>query len=225
MTSRQGIVALCALLAPAAWSAAALDAARDAGRRVDALEGRAEPPVRPLPVWDGTEASLVPALRTDVEEALAAGLHDLRVRRVVGAMALLAEGEPPGDLRTLLRRWGTDPSSLAEVIVMAADRWEIDPLVVTAMAWRESRFRPGALGDHRDGAPRSCGITQIRTDFPGRPTCERLMDVNFALLWTTERLAASRDAQGRVALSAWNGGGYETDVWRDVDWIRSRLQE
>lgn len=218
---RLGGLALCAVLALAAHAISAMN-------RVDgdlaALRAvvAARSPERDGPAdRNVAEAMLVP----DAEgaEALAAGLRDLRVRRTLSAMSLLASEEWPGDLDALMRRWGTRPVPLAETIVLAADRWDLDPLIVTAMAWRESRFRPAATGDHMDGVPRSCGITQVRTDFPGRPTCERLMDARFALLWTVERLAAIRNDAGRLNLSRWNGGGYERDVWRDVDWIRTTL--
>ena len=166
-------------------------------------------------------------LRLDDAEAteLEQALWGVRIRRVVAAMAVLARREVPSNLRTLLRRWGTEPVELASVILMAADRHDVDPLLLVAIAWRESRFRANAKGDHRDGRIRSCGMTQIRVDFPGRPSCDELMDVEAAVLWSAEHLAGARREDGTLVLARWNGRDYENRVWRDVDAMRTLAGE
>lgn len=162
-------------------------------------------------------------LRLDADEAatLEEALWDVRMRRVISAMAVLAQREAPYDLPRLLRRWGTDPVRLASAILAASDRHDLDPLLLVAIAWRESRFQASAKGDYRDGTVRSCGMTQVRVDFPARPTCEELLTAEYAVRWSAKHLAAMRDLDtGVLALAGWNGQRYENDVWRDVDAMR-----
>lgn len=65
-------------------------------------------------------------------------------------------------------------AALTSAVREAGARHDIDPRLLLAIAWRESRFRAHAIGDHG----RSCGAFQIRTDLPGRPTCRRMMDLH-----------------------------------------------
>jgi hypothetical protein len=66
-----------------------------------------------------------------------------------------------------------DTRHLAAAIIMGADRWNIDRLDLTALAWIESRFRPDAISG--SGA---CGMFQQipRYARPLPTTCARLHD-------------------------------------------------
>lgn len=85
------------------------------------------------------------------------------------------------------------------------------PLVI---AMHETGFR-NLRGDHHlseDGTPVSCGLTQIRTDFEGRPRCQDLLDnPRKALEWTANhlnRLYVSKPCIERgLCLSRYAGAG------------------
>lgn len=138
------------------------------------------------------------------------------VRRAMEALALTEH--------TTVERLTKDPDAIARSIVEHADAYKIDPFVLVAIAWSESRFRTDAKGDMLGGEYRSCGITQIRTDFKGRPTCEQLMDPHFALGWTASHLSATASTNGYLRLNRYNGGDYEVRIWRKVDWLRREVQ-
>lgn len=86
-------------------------------------------------------------------------------------------------------------------------------LVPLVIALHETGFR-NLRGDHHlgNGIGVSCGLTQIRTDFPGRPSCRTLLGEPMkALEWTANhlnRLYASRECvdNGRC-LSRYAGAG------------------
>ena len=144
-----------------------------------------------------------------------------RVPALVDAIEALARAEDCGrcDAHGLTRRVG-GPVALAEAVLLAADAHGIDPLVLLAIAWRESRFDPAARGDaHLGGRTLSCGITQVRIDIRGRPTCEELADVAFALDWTADHLMRG----DRMRLERWNGDAYALRVFGDVDRIRREV--
>lgn len=158
-----------------------------------------------------------------LEEAVA----DARVWRVVRAMDVLArtEGCRACTAWGLTGRWGASPTVMAEAILLAADAHGVDPLDLVAISWRESRFDPRARGDtHLGDLVLSCGPTQVRVDFPGRPGCDSLADPEFAFDWTARRLASLRGRDGRLRLYRWNGSErYEVEVRRDVELMRSAL--
>ena len=168
-------------------------------------------------------------LATDNAELQAweAVIDDARLTRVMLAMHTLAKREPCRDCNgvDLVRRWGGKPELFAEAILKASDAYRIDPLAMVAISWRETRFDVTALGDSKEGTSiLSCGPTQVRVDFPGRPSCEQLQDAEFAMNWTAKKLDGMRDEFGRIRLTGWNGGRqYEIEVSRDVSWIREHL--
>lgn len=140
------------------------------------------------------------------------------VREVLTAMEVFAKTE-----HTTPSKLMVNPHDVATALVDSARAQQIDPLLLVTIAWTESRFRPAAKGDMKNGVPRSCGITQIRTDFKGRPTCEALLDPRVALDWTAKHLASTAK-DGRIRLNLYNGGDYEVQIWRKVDWLRRELQ-
>lgn len=146
-----------------------------------------------------------------------------QVRQAQIVNALLVLGRTEHDDLDRLQKWGLTVESLAEMTLRHAEAHGLDPLLLVAIAWKESRFIPTKEGDHRKGRPRSCGITGVRTDYPGRPTCAELKNPDFALGWTATFLAATKKADGQLNLSKYNGGQYEALVWRTVDWLRSSI--
>jgi soluble lytic murein transglycosylase len=53
-----------------------------------------------------------------------------------------------GGLVTLWERWRTwQENSQDEHILAAAQKYQVDPALIKAVVWRESRFNPGARGD------------------------------------------------------------------------------
>jgi len=135
--------------------------------------------------------------------------------QVLRAMSLLAESE-----NTTPEKLMPDPAAVARAVQDQAEEKQLDPLLLLAIAWTETRFKVNMKGDYLNGKPRSCGITQVRTDFHGRPTCNQLLDPAFALGWTANQLNLIADDAGRVRLNRYNGGDYEVRVWRLVDWLR-----
>lgn len=161
----------------------------------------------------------------DLEEIPARG-RGFRVQKVIRAMEAIAQTEWPQDLGKLLDRWGEGylPQDWAEFIVDNAAAHAIDPLLLTAIVWKESKFKVGSLGDHRGGKARSCGPTQVRIDYKGRPSCQQLLDPDFALGWTARHLASfTGKCGGRICLKRYNGGDYEVKVWRDTDLMRRSI--
>lgn len=149
--------------------------------------------------------------------------EDNSVQQVEKAMSVIAQTEWPHDIDKLLNHWGEGHSveEWATYIVNTSRENRIDPLLLTAIVWQESKFKVRSLGDHHKGKARSCGPTQVRVDFPGRPTCEQLLDPEFALGWTARFVASFADkCKGRICLKRYNGGGYEVKIWRNVDLMR-----
>lgn len=73
---------------------------------------------------------------------------------------------------------------------------------ILAMTFRESRFNCKSAGDQG----RSHGCLQIRTDFPGRPSIERVQDYATAVDWTLDRLVAhGYETRPYYAIQAHNG--------------------
>jgi hypothetical protein len=129
-------------------------------------------------------------------------------------MTLLAHME-----KTTPEKLMSSPEAVARVIQEQAEMNGQDPLLLVAIAWDESRFKADQKGDYLNGHPRSCGMTQVRTDFKGRPTCAQLLKPEFAIGWTAQHLNEIMDPVGRVRLNLYNGGGYEVKIWRLVDWL------
>lgn len=133
---------------------------------------------------------------------------------VLQAMKVLAKTD-----KTTPEKLMADPRKVAQIIVDQATAARVDPLLLTTIAWTETRFRTNLKGDHG----RSCGITQVRTDFKGRPTCEQLLDPAVAFAWTATHLNEISDTGGKIQLDHYNAGKYEVRIWRTVDWLRRQL--
>lgn len=74
---------------------------------------------------------------------------------------------------------------------------------------------------------RSCGATQIRTDYKGRPSCQQLLNPVVAVDWTAKFLvnyAGCTGDTGHECLRKYNGGGYSKRVWKDVMLMRGAIQ-
>ena len=152
--------------------------------------------------------------------------RNFRIHQVMQAMEAIAGTQAPYDIQKVLDTHGEKYSleDWATIIVNAADKHKVDPLLLTAITWRESQFLAGTLGDHKRGKARSCGPTQVRIDFKGRPTCKQLLDTEFALDWTAKFVASfPSKCGGCTCLNHYNGGKYEVAVWRDVDLMRRSL--
>jgi len=118
-------------------------------------------------------------------------------------------------LERLSERYQWDVRQLPEIARRIEVSHGIPAEVLVAMAWQESRWNPQA--EHDKG--RGCGLTGVRTDFAGRPSCEWLMVPENALAWTASHLNSLRDENGCLVLSRWNGSGkgarrYELRIWR-----------
>ena len=152
--------------------------------------------------------------------------EEARIQRVILAMEAVAATEQPYDLYVLLDYLDQDYTAydLARIIQYHADENDVDPLVLTAIAWKESRFRIKNFGDYRRGKPISCGWTQIRTDYKGRPTCKSLMDPFVAMGWTAKHIAKfPKWCKGKMCLRKYNGGDYEVKIWRTADQMRRAI--
>lgn len=109
------------------------------------------------------------------------------------------------------RARGHKPLDLARIVDLPTTQG----FLLMALAWRESRWNVDSVGDNG----RSCGVTQVRTDLPGRPECAELLNAEFAFEWTTSKLDGCTTEQGFLRLSRYNGAGigavrYEAEVWR-----------
>lgn len=114
---------------------------------------------------------------------------------------------------------------LAKCAVQAGVAHNVEPGVLLGIAWHESRFQFRAVGDH--GV--SHGLTQVRTDFPGRPTPEELYNPCFALNYTAKKLSNWRATTGSgkptqfVQAWRWAGAG-ERAMAAEIRVRRTQLQ-
>lgn len=130
-----------------------------------------------------------------------------------------------------------DHVELAEAAYNLDQRAYGSVFVPLAIARHETGFR-NLRGDHHlsdDGRGVSCGITQIRTDFEGRPSCDRLVrNPEYALEWThnhLNRLFRSTQciSNGRC-LQRYAGAGqraveFEKWVYNISDYVEEHLQQ
>lgn len=96
-----------------------------------------------------------------------------------------------------------DTRHLAASILIGAERWSIDPLDMTALAWIESRFRPEA--ESRSGA---CGMFQQipRYARPMPTTCARLHHPDLAAFHAGAFITRYRQRWGGNWACHYNGG-------------------
>lgn len=98
---------------------------------------------------------------------------------------------------------GRQVDNITRAVREAGEAYNVDPKVLLAIAWRESRFRTNAVGDHG----RSCGAFQIRTDIAGRPSCRRMQDFNAAARYAAFYLDwLRRHCDYGDYIAAYNGG-------------------
>ena len=50
-----------------------------------------------------------------------------------------------------------------QLVIKTAENWRIDPARLAAIAWNESRYRPGATGPYDKHGDRDIGLMQLRT--------------------------------------------------------------
>lgn len=169
------------------------------------------------PVVDSLQAE-APAQITD---------QDPRIQQVVQAMGTIAKTEWPHDIDKLLGVWeeGYTVDDWAAYFVRAADAHGVDPILLVAITWQEGKFKVRIRGDKKKGKYRSCGPTQVRVDYPGRPSCQQLMDPDAALGWTASFLAARCKGQNdATCLRKYNPGRkYVRVVSRHLDLMRRSL--
>ena len=151
--------------------------------------------------------------------------REREVARVYRAMELVAQTTWPRDLNKMMSKWadGSDPTQMADAIVLAAHRNDVDPLLLVSIAWKESHFQRSAKGDKRAGMPRSCGPTQIRVDIRGRPSCDAFMDPYFAFDWTSQFLLTFPRSGGKINMTPYNGAKAGQAFWDLVSWMDKRL--
>ena len=145
---------------------------------------------------------------------------------IVSAMQELAALDGPIAFQSIKTKFGIAPHALSRLILLGAKSQKVDPLLITTMAWIESRFNPKAVSDFvkRPQEGKNCGLLQIRTDLPKRPSCESLLDPEANIAWATKYLQdISTSCSGEICLEKYNRGKYERNVWRKVDWLRRRL--
>lgn len=113
---------------------------------------------------------------------------------------LTAVSRDKGEIKSVRRPVSLNTNTTADLDVLSDKIYELQqtnsrkyesiffPLVI---ARHESGFR-NLRGDHHlstDGSGVSCGITQIRTDFEGRPSCQSLLrSPAKALQWTHDHI-------------------------------------
>jgi hypothetical protein len=140
---------------------------------------------------------------------------------VLDAMKTVSSQEEGLPLEWVMAQWDQEGQSMriAHAIKEAAVSYNVDPLLLVAIAWRESRFNQHALGDRRNGVYRSCGMTQIRTDFTGRPDCDTLVsDYYLAFNWSAKFISEGR-------LARYNGQEYASAILQIAENIRGHLWE
>jgi soluble lytic murein transglycosylase-like protein len=150
-----------------------------------------------------------------------------QVDLVLEAMQIMAATENPGNLDALLARRGVNPRDLANSILANAKEAKIDPLLLVVMAWIETRFNPKAVSDfiNRPQEGKNCGLLQVRTDIPGRPSCEKMMNADENLKWATAHLQELiSGCGGELCLKKYNAGDYSDRVWRKLDWLQRKMQ-
>lgn len=168
-----------------------------------------------------------------------------RVAMVITGMERLASTEHPWSLDVLLTRYGVKAVDLATLVVKYADMYNLDPFVLVAIAWEESRFNSHAHGDKRTNKEtgkkryRSFGLMQINLGSDGyvrgRPTMDECFIPGLALKWAARELARQRnysakvgkfDGKGRLFLHRYNSKNlknswdYELKIWRTADLAR-----
>lgn len=113
-------------------------------------------------------------------------------------------------------------------IIETCEAYEVDPAIVLAMIWRESRYNAGAVGDSGN----SLGLMQIQPYWHGRRMerlgCEDLLDPYQNVVVGIDYLAESIDRyDGDVAkaLVAYNAGHYNGIVTAYAESVLEKAEE
>jgi len=131
---------------------------------------------------------------------------------------LVASSDLSSESPVLSSFWSPSIKRWEPLIVQEANRRSLDPDLVAALMWRESRGDPSAIGPNG-----SVGLLQImpkEAGFTWRPSKEILLDPSTNLFWGTRTLSiVIQQGDGDVfhALAAYNGG------WDQVIYRRPRL--
>ena len=152
-------------------------------------------------------ASVPPVAAVVANPGIAADTQE--TARIEIAMAILASTE-----KTTLKALTPEPRKVAQAISESARLMQMDPLLLVTIAWTESRYRPGMLGDHG----KSCGLFQIQNSkaYKSRPSCKQLMDPVFAAAWAADFLT-------QHPLESWNGHKYAEGIRRRLTWLQKQL--
>lgn len=163
------------------------------------------------------------------------------IKRAIFVLTAIAREK--GELKTVRRPVSLNHPATADLDLLARTVWELQrdvilyrsPLVPLIIARHESGFR-NLRGDHHlsdDGRGVSCGITQIRTDFEGRPRCSDLLrDPSKALMWTHNHLnrlmKSSACLNDNRCLSRYAGAGpkareFEAWVYDVAEYVEDHL--
>jgi len=146
--------------------------------------------------------------------------------RVLEAMRIMAAHGKVKNLDALMQSYQADPQKIAVQILQGAKQHQLDPLLLVVIAWNESRFNPKAMSDFvkRPAEGQNCGLLQVRTDLPGRPSCDQMKSSEKNIGWVADHLQGIASlCRGELCLVKYNAGNYETRVWRKLDWLRRQL--
>jgi hypothetical protein len=125
--------------------------------------------------------------------------------RQVGASATAAVA--PEEATSLSPYWQSRIQRWTPLIVQEAQRRGLDPDLVAALIWKESRGHSSAIGPGG-----SVGLMQVmpkEAGFTWRPTTAELLDPNLNVFWGTRTLSIIiRQGEGDLfqSLAAYNGG-------------------
>lgn len=132
---------------------------------------------------------------------------------------ILAESGSSPEEPALSLYWNYVVSRWEPIILQEAQRRSLDPDLIAALIWKESRGQPGAYG------PAGAVGLMMVMPFPGRPSPEELENPWINVFWGTRALATIvGDGSGDLyySLAAYNGGwdqihlrvtrGYATSV-------------
>ncbi|MBN1250141.1 MAG: transglycosylase SLT domain-containing protein [Anaerolineae bacterium] len=103
--------------------------------------------------------------------------------------------------------WHRKVQRWSDLILLEADRRDLDPDFLASLVWMESRGDPNAVGPV--GAVGLMQVMPKEAGFSWRPTREVLLDPGTNLFWGTRTLATViRQGKGDIfnALAAYNGG-------------------
>lgn len=159
--------------------------------------------------------------------ALVVGLAACAIGRAQSAFASKRRAKSWGGkrerqlARTIARRYWIAEHAAAHVVELTHRYYAEDPLLLLALAARESSFRPWVVGRHHD-----VGLCQVRAQIHGRTEAELIdPEMNVATAARVLRECIRRGGSVRAGLEAYNGGGkgYAARVLRERRRLAARL--